>query len=381
MIFESWCMKMIQKKLYAIDLFSGCGGVTAGLKKAGIEVRGAVEINDIAVRTYKENHKRIPVINDDIRNVSGDVLRKISKVTDQDILLLVACPPCQGFSSIRKGGEKDDRNQLVFQFTRLVEELKPEFILMENVAGMSRGKGKKTFEKAYKKFEKNYICIHDILNAANYGVPQTRRRLVVHGIRRDVYKMWMDKGLEIKLPKQTHIARSKKRKGDGLRVWKNAEVILGLPALQAGAVCQEEGVYNHVSNSMVDINVQRIQYIRQHGGSRTCLPSHLALSCHENGNGHTDVYGIMDMMKPAPTITGGCMHYSKGRYGHPIDDRALSAREAARLQSFSDNYIFHGNNSQIALQIGNAVPVELAKASGLYFNSLFDIIKTNSGKC
>lgn len=369
---------MIQKKLYAIDLFSGCGGVTAGLKKAGIEVRAAVEINDIAIQTYKANHKKVPVIHSDIRNVSGDEIKKIAKLKDKDMILLVACPPCQGFSSIRRGGDKDERNQLVFQFIRLVKELKPDFILMENVAGMSRGKGKKTFEKAYKELERNYKCINDILNAANYGVPQTRRRLVVHGIRKDIYDKWKNDGLNIELPKQTHVASSKKRKDDKFQEWKRADVILGLPALQAGAVCEEEGIYNHVSNRMIDINIQRIQYIREHGGNRTCLPSDLALPCHKDKSGHTDVYGIMDMAKPAPTITGGCMHYSKGRFGHPYDDRALSAREAARLQSFDDDYIFYGNNSQIALQIGNAVPVELAKASGLYFYSLFQLIKTNS---
>ncbi|MDD3417324.1 MAG: DNA cytosine methyltransferase [Lachnospiraceae bacterium] len=366
---------MDQKKLYAIDLFSGCGGVTAGLKKAGIEVRAAVEINDIAIKTYSENNKNIPVIHDDIRNVSGDCLKNIAGILEQDIFLLVACPPCQGFSSIRRGGDKDKRNQLVFQYIRLVKELKPEFILMENVAGMSRGKGKKTFEKAYKEFEKEYKCIYDILNAADYGVPQTRRRLVLHGIRKDVYEKWKS-SLKLELPKQTHVAPAKKKKDDGLKEWITSSVILGLPSLKAGEVCKVEGVFNHASNSMVDTNVQRIRYIREHGGSRTCLPENLVLSCHKDKTGHTDVYGIMDMTKPAPTITGGCMHYSKGRFGHPIDDRALSAREAARLQSFDDHYIFHGNNSQMALQIGNAVPVDLAKASGIYFSDLFQLIKS-----
>ncbi len=368
---------MLQKRLYAIDLFSGCGGVTAGLKNADIEVRAAVEINEIAIKTYRENHIDIPVIHDDIRNVTGNRLKKIAKIIDQDLLLLVACPPCQGFSSIRKGGDKDERNQLVFQFIRLVEELRPEFILMENVAGMSRGKGKETFNKALKALEPNYICVHDILNAANYGVPQTRRRLVLHGIRRDVYEKWRKDGLELELPKQTHIAPYKGKKNSNLEEWKKADVILGLPPLKAGGICEEEGIYNHTCNSMADINIKRIQYIRAHGGTRTCLPENLALSCHKNKSGHTDVYGIMNMTKPAPTITGGCMHYSKGRFGHPIDDRALSAREAARLQSFDDKYIFYGNNSEVALQIGNAVPVDLAKASGQYFNSLFQIINQN----
>lgn len=365
---------MKQKKLYAIDLFSGCGGVTSGLKKAGIDVRAAVEINDIAVETYKENNSEVAVIRKDIRDVSGDELKKIAQISEREMLLLVACPPCQGFSTIRRGGENDERNQLVFEYLRLVKEIKPEFILMENVAGMSKGKGKKTFQKAYKELETYYECIYDILNAADYGVPQTRRRLVLHGIRKDIFETWKDKGLKVDLPKQTHINPSHKQENCELHEWKKANVILGLPVIQAGETCVQDNVYNHVSNRMAEINIKRIQYIRKHGGNRICLPEELALSCHKGKSGHTDVYGIMDMNKPSPTITGGCMHYSKGRFGHPYQDRALSAREAARLQSFDDSYIFHGNNSQIALQIGNAVPVELAKASGVYFAKLFETI-------
>lgn len=373
---------MKQKKLYAIDLFSGCGGITAGLKKAGIEVRAAVEIDDTAIKTYEYNHKGVVVIQKNICEVSGNELRKAAGISDEDILLLVGCPPCQGFSSIRKGGEQDQRNQLVFEFIRLAKELKPEFILMENVAGMSRGKGKKTFQEAYKEFCENYECKYDILNAADYGVPQTRKRLVLHGIRKDVYDIWKNQGVEIDLPQQTHIAPSKKKEKNNcdLPEWIKANVILGLPEIEAGMGCQEEGIFNHTCNNMTEINIQRIQFIRKHGGSRTCLPPNLALPCHDGKSGHTDVYGIMDMDKPAPTITGGCMYYSKGRYGHPEQDRALSAREAARLQSFDDDYKFFGNNCQIALQIGNAVPVELAKASGKYFVDLYHTINSCNNK-
>ncbi|HET1965101.1 TPA: DNA cytosine methyltransferase, partial [Streptococcus pneumoniae] len=107
------------------------------------------------------------------------------------------------------------------------------------------------------------------------------------------------------------------------------------------------------------------------GGSRTSLPKSLELNCHKNRLGHSDVYGILDINKPSITITGGCMSYSKGRFGHPTQNRALSAREAARLQSFDDDYIFVGNRGQLAKQIGNAVPVKLAQASGNYFMSVY----------
>lgn len=359
---------MKQKKLYAIDLFCGCGGTTSGLKKAGIEVKAAVEINKIAVKTYKMNNAEIAVLQEDIRKVSGEMLRKVSEIKEDEHLLLVACPPCQGFSAIRKGGEDDQRNQLVFEFIRLMEEMKPDFILMENVAGMSRGKGKNLFEKALGMMQKDYECTFDVLNAADYGVPQTRKRLVLHGVRKDIYAVMLKMGQDIMLPEKTH--RNPKKDGK-LPKWKDASVILGLPELNAGETCTIKGIYNHTCNGMTEINVQRIRYIRENGGDRRCLPESMTLSCHKNKSGHTDVYGIMDMEKPAPTITGGCMHYSKGRFGHPYQDRALSAREAARLQSFDDKYIFCGSNSDIALQIGNAVPVELAKASGKYFEELF----------
>lgn len=362
---------MQQKNLYAIDLFCGCGGTTCGLEKANVKVKTAVEINPVAVKTYTKNNKEIPVITDDIRNVTGKMLREISGMTKKDRLLLVACPPCQGFSAIRKGGEADKRNRLVFEFVRLIEELKPDFILMENVAGMSKGKGKAVFSEALKSMEKDYECIFDVLNAADYGVPQTRKRLVLHGIRKDLMPMIAEKGLELSLPEKTYMDP---RKDGELPKWKTASVILGLPPIEAGESCNLEGIYNHTSNEMSDINRKRIRYIREHGGDRRCLPESLALSCHKGKSGHTDVYGIMDVEKPAPTITGGCMYYSKGRYGHPNQDRALSAREAARLQSFDDKYYFCGSNAEVALQIGNAVPVELAKASGKYFVSLFEAL-------
>lgn len=362
---------MKQKKLYAIDLFSGCGGTTCGLKKAGLEVKAAVEINPAAVKTYKENNKEVSVISDDIRNVSGKELREKSGISEKERLLLVACPPCQGFSAIRNGGQDDKRNQLVFEFIRLIEEMKPDFILMENVAGMSKGKGKKVFSEAVKRFKEHYECIYDVLNAADYGVPQMRKRLVLHGIRKDLLTALREKEFNLSLPEVTH--RNPKRK-ENLPIWKTASVILGLPEIGAGETCNVKEVYNHTCNGMSETNMKRIQYIREHGGDRRCLPDTLALACHRNKGGHTDVYGIMDMEKPAPTITGGCMHYSKGRYGHPYQDRALSAREAARLQSFDDDYIFYGSNAEVALQIGNAVPVDLAKASGKYFVSLFEAL-------
>jgi len=351
--------------LKAIDLFSGSGGTTSGLKKALVDVVAAVEIDEHAAQTYSKNNPEVNLILGDIRNVDGDELRNAGNISDDDTLMLVACPPCQGFSSIRRGGEDDVRNELVFEFERLIDEMRPEFILMENVAGMARGKGKKIFRTFLTHIEKRYFCAKDILNAADYGVPQLRKRLVLHGIRKDRVS---NKNI-VSLP----IPTFSKSGDDGTTPWKTVREVLTLPAISAGEDYESENIHNHCANNLSATNIERIQYIRAHGGSRTSLPDRLVLDCHRNSNGHKDVYGILPLDKPSVTITGGCMTYSKGRFGHPFEDRALSAREAARLQSFDDDYIFYGTRGQMAKQIGNAVPVLLAKASGEYFKNIYNL--------
>lgn len=350
--------------LVAVDLFSGSGGTTSGLKKAGIPIVAAIEIDAQAAKTYKYNNPEVKMIVDDIRTISGEMIKQMISVKKGDHLLLVACPPCQGFSSIRRNGAGDVRNQLVFEYLRLILELQPEFLLMENVAGMSVGIGKDIFKKFLSQVKSHYQIVFNVLNAADYGVPQTRKRLVLHGIRHD-----LTNGKQIiELPTPTH----SKCGIEGKKRWKTAAVILGLPHLEAGETIEDpiNGIFNHVANNLSPINVERIQWIREHGGNRASLPPRLTENWHRNLSLHTDVYGILDIKKPAITITGGCMNYSKGRFGHPIDNRALSAREAARLQSFDDSYRFFGNKTQLASQIGNAVPVKLAEASGKYFIKL-----------
>lgn len=348
----------------AIDLFSGSGGTTQGLKKAGIQVIAAVEIDEVASKTYRYNNPEVELFVNDIRNIKGTDFDTLYK-KNEDNIILVACPPCQGFSSIRRGGEDDIRNELVFEYLRLIKEIKPNFLLMENVSGMTTKKGRVIFDEFKTEILENYQINYDILNAADYGVPQTRKRLVLHGVRKDIFeKLDLE---SVSLPKKTH----SKPGNDALLPWRNASVILDLPPINAGeSYSGDKEIYNHVANGLSEINIQRIRVIREGGGSRNALPDELVLKCHRDKKGHSDVYGILDIEKPSVTITGGCMTFSKGRYGHPFQDRALSAREAARLQSFDDNYIFFGSRTQLAKQIGNAVPVELAKASGKYFLNL-----------
>lgn len=345
--------------IVAVDLFSGAGGTTSGLKKAGIKVAVAVEINKWAARTYRFNNPEVVLLETDIRSVSGKEIIENARLESSDKLLLVACPPCQGFSTIGKNDANDKRNMLIFEYLRLIQELEPDFLLMENVSGITSKKNKSIFKKFINIIETNYLITYKVLNTADYGVPQTRKRLVLHGIKKDD----VNKNFIIKLPETTHSKEGEEYK----KKWVTAEVIMDLPEIKCGEEFVGKGVYNHVSNRLSEDNIKRIRHIRNNGGNRSALPEELILNCHKNNKGHTDVYGIVDISKPSVTITGGCMTYSKGRFGHPTQDRALSAREAARLQSFDDNYIFLGNRGELAKQIGNAVPVKLAEASGKYF--------------
>ena len=144
-------------------------------------------------------------------------------------------------------------------------------------------------------------------------------------------------------------------------------VFQGLPALKAGERYSDDKIKNHACANLSEKNLRRMKIIRANGGSRLALPPELVLNCHKTYSGHNDVYGIMDPDKPAPTMTGGCLSYSKGRFGHPFEDRAISVREAARIQTFPDDYVFGENLTKAALEIGNAVPIKLVEASGKVF--------------
>ena len=357
------------KNIVAIDLFSGAGGTTRGLKNAGIRVVAAIEIDKWAAQTYRFNNPEVVLFESDIRNIRGEEIMDAIDLKSSDKLLLVACPPCQGFSTIGKNDINDKRNQLTFEYLRLINELKPDFLLMENVSGITNKKNSQIFEKFINLIESEYLITYEVLNTADYGVPQTRKRLVLHGIKKD----GVDGEFKIKLPTKTH----SKEGEENTKRWVTAGVIMDLPEIKSGEEFVGKGVYNHISNKLSEDNIKRIRYIRENGGNRSSLPEDLILNCHKNNKGHGDVYGIIDISKPSVTITGGCMTYSKGRFGHPTQDRALSAREAARLQSFDDSYIFLGNRGELAKQIGNAVPVKLAEASGRYFQLILSEVDKN----
>lgn len=355
----------------AIDLFCGAGGLSLGLKNSGINVLLGVEINPIAATTYQNNlHDNVLI--EDIRNItSSQILEKINLNTGE-LFLLAGCPPCQTFSSLQRDNtDNDERNTLINEYVRLTLELQPLFIQLENVPGLKKGRGKEIFKKASAKLHDLYEITSDVLNCADYGIPQTRKRLVLHGIRKDVLEIIKSThtDFELHLPSATHTEHPDEN--DTRLPWEIAKsAFKNLPEIEAGKPAPKD-FPNHETNGLTEINIKRIKYIQAHGGSRDCLPDTLQLPCHKKHNvGYSGVYGIIDPEKPAPTITGGCITFSKGRYGHPEQPRAITIREAARLQSFPDNYIFTGTRGQAALQVGNAVPPLLAQASGIYFLDL-----------
>ncbi|MDP8315293.1 MAG: DNA cytosine methyltransferase [Candidatus Celaenobacter antarcticus] len=328
-------------KLNSIDLFSGCGGLTEGMHQAGFTTKVAVEIDSNAVKAYKLNHKKTKVIQDDIRNLDASEIKKI--LNGETLHLLAGCPPCQGFSSIRrlnkKRSKRDSRNSLVLEFLRFVKELKPLTIMMENVPGLINYS---LFKKLFKELVKlGYNPKVHIVNVRDYGIPQNRRRLILVGsLLGDID---IDKGIIKKATVRQKIGR--------------------LKGPQDSKDPLHKSFTNHSSRIM-----ERIKLTPHDGGSWKDLPEKYWLECHKKNNvGFNDIYGRLRWDDYSSTITGGCLNPSKGRFLHPEQDRALTPREAALLQSFRKDYKFPLDipKSSLALLIGNALPPKFSYIQSL----------------
>lgn len=317
----------------AIDLFSGCGGLTTGLQQAGFRVVGAVEIDPLAVETYRANHKGVVVWNKDIRKVSASAVMQRLGLRKGDLDLLAGCPPCQGFSSMRTlNGAlevEDPRNDLVFEFLRFVRVLRPKAVMMENVPGLSADLRMVKFWKALRQL--GYEGEDRILNAADFGVPQRRHRMILLAGRFGA--------VDFASP--------------DLRRRKVRDFIEWLPPVG------ESGDPLHDMPEKRQERIMRlIRSIPPNGGSRAGLDEEYRLECHRKCDGFKDVYGRMAWDDVAPTITTGCFNPSKGRFLHPEFHRAITLREAASLQTFPRTYEFslkRGKAATAAL-IGNALP-------------------------
>jgi DNA (cytosine-5)-methyltransferase 1 len=337
----------------AFDFFCGAGGLTRGLLDAGIKIVAGFDHDEQCQSTFEYNNPGARFVQTDIRDIRLSDLSIKGRRRRFDDVLFAGCAPCQPFSTQNKGNGRRRDATLLSEFGRLVEEALPGYVLIENVPGIANIPGFSTFRRFLYMLEVNgYQFAYDILDAKRYGVPQNRRRLVLLAIRHQ----------QASLPEAKY--------GNSLRPFKTVRhAISRFPVIGAGE-CHPK-ISNHVAASINDLNIKRLRHTPHDGGDRRSWPKRLRLECHKgNYEGHTDVYGRMSWDSPAPALTGRCNSISNGRYGHPEQDRAISLREAASIQSFPDGYEFFGSNKNIAQQIGNAVPVTLAAELGKHLLSL-----------
>lgn len=335
---------------FAADLFSGCGGLSEGLKQAGFNVVAGVEIDKNAAKTYRLNHPDTILFEKDIRELDTGEIKKI--LHGKPLHLLAGCPPCQGFSTVRNLNGKlevqDERNGLITEYYRFVDELRPVTIMLENVPGIINYA---LFKSLILNLEKiGYNVSYQIVDVADYSVPQRRKRLVLIG----------------SILGNTEIAQGEKKVITVRETFNKLKETNDRDALQK--------VYPHHTEYIQKM----ISLIPKDGGSRKDLPNEYILNCHKKENvGFTDVYGRLRWDRVSSTITGGCLNPSKGRYLHPEENRCISAREAALLQTFPINYIFPTDipKKDIALLIGNALPPEFSR---LQAKNIYQHIKTKS---
>lgn len=326
----------------AIDLFSGCGGLTLGLKQAGFNVVGAVDNDPLAVETYRANHPEVATWQVDIRELPALAMKRKLQIRKGEVDLLAGCPPCQGFSRMRtRNGNReiqDPRNDLVYEFLRFAKEFMPRAVMMENVPGLYNDLRVKILRRELENL--GYHCECRILDAADYGVPQRRHRMILLAGRNGP--------LDFARP-----AASRRTVRDAIG---------SMP--KAG----ESGDSLHDVPEHRTEKVKRlIRMIPKDGGGRSHLGVEYQLPCHREFGGFLDVYGRMAWDDVSPTITGGCSNPSKGRFLHPEEDRAITLREAALLQTFPRNYFFSSRRGkdQASTMIGNALPPEFIRRHAL----------------
>ena len=336
------------------DFFAGCGGASCGYRAAGLEIAFALDHDRDAIASFTANFPEARVACEDIRSVNTEEIKKLVEADNPNPILFSGCAPCQPFSTqktLLPRRNRDERVHLLTHFTDLVEVCKPDVVFLENVPGLQKlDKKREPFGSFLSRLTAaGYMFEFQPIRLARYGIPQSRRRLVFVGSRHD----------KIQLPKETH--------GPGAPNLSYVSVrnsIGHLPPIQAG---EEHGdVPHHRAARLSSLNLERIRATPEGGGNRH-WPDHLKLECHKDFSGYTDVYGRMSWDNPASGLTTRCISYSNGRFGHPDQDRAISLREAACLQTFPDTFKFEGSMCSMARQIGNAVPTRLAEIVGHHF--------------
>lgn len=356
-----------------IDLFCGCGGMSAGLQLERFRVLAGFDTNAVALRTFQRNHPRARAIDADLSTIEPSEIMHDLGLKAGELDCLIGGPPCQGFSKNvprRQRFLEDPRNQMVSRFLDFVKAFRPKVVLMENVAEMVRG-----YEGAYSDELLNFFAAHkydagfQVLYAPDYGVPQKRRRAFFLASR---------SGKPIKFPRLSHSPTSEEaglfRHDEYVSVW---DAIGDLPQLEHGegsSPCEYDReprtayqrwartevteLHDHVARKLKDRQVERLSSIGPGQGAKD-LPEHLRPKSHFSG-----AYGKLTREGVAPTITRWVFHPGSGRFGHPDSNRVITIREAARLQSFPDSFAFEGTYIEKSHQVGNAVPPLLVRPFG-----------------
>ena len=335
------------KSIKAIDFFSGAGGLTNGLKMAGIDVFAGIDFEQSCKETYEQNNNAM-FINKSIVNISIKEIKELFKrnTTKDNYTMLAGCAPCQPYSMMNtRKKQDDDRKTLLDEFRRVINGVKPHFVLMENVSRLNEENP--YFSKFIDMLEKNnYKYEYKVLNAKDFGVAQNRKRLFLIATRIKKLNLSFNN-----IQKKTPIYLK--------------DVISHLEPIQHNNPSKKDIL--HRAKELNEINFRRIKATPLNGGLRSAWSEELRLPCHKAKEAFHDNYGRLAWDKLSSTITTKFNQYYSGRFGHPEQDRALSLREGALIQTFPKDYQFFGTDYQIARQIGNAVPVNLSKAVGETF--------------
>jgi DNA (cytosine-5)-methyltransferase 1 len=316
-----------------VDLFSGAGGLSRGLRDAGFSVVGAVECDALAAESYRLNFGRVRLWEADIREISGAQMMSAIGIKRGELDLLAGCPPCEGFSTLRTlNGHRviiDPQNDLIVEFGRLVKEMLPRYVMLENVPALADDVRFADYLELLRKLR--FDVRHGVKDVSSYGVPQRRRRLILVAARGRP------------LPSEPVPGRA-------------PTVRIALGRLAPAGFSGDE-LHDHGERRSDKVR-SLIAAVPKDGGSRRDVPESMQLPCHRRSDGFLDVYGRMAWERPAPTITGGCINPSKGRFLHPEEDRAVTLREAALLQSFPPQHRFSLSRGKYAAAelIGNALP-------------------------
>ena len=332
----------------AIDFFCGAGGLTRGLLDAGIRVLAGVD-NDTRHRdTYTRNNRPARFLHRDARDIDIRALRRELRIRKRDLTLYAACTPCQPFSTLNSLKGRDRRKTLLLDFGETVRSCPPDFILVENVPGLGNAYGKEIFQQFLTVLEQCGFPqpAAGLLDAKGFGVPQTRKRFILMASRHGQLP------LPSSLSAEDPIATVRQYIGKYPRI----------------ADGEESRAYpNHRARKLPPHHKRIVAAVPKNGGSRQAITdTSILLPCHQkNPRAHKDVFGRMAWDAPSPTLTCRCTDVYCGRFTHPEQDRGLSLREAAALQTFDDTYEFFGPSFQfLASQIGNAVPVKFAETLG-----------------